>query len=43
MEGFTAHQASKFTGCSARQLRYWDQIGLVSPSVQRTGFFPSDQ
>jgi DNA-binding transcriptional MerR regulator len=40
MEGFTAHQASKFTGCSARQLRYWDQIGLVSPSVQGTGGRP---
>ena len=37
MEGFTAHQASKFTGCTPRQLRYWDQIGLVRPSVQRTG------
>jgi DNA-binding transcriptional MerR regulator len=40
MEGFTAHQASKFTGCSARQLRYWDQIGLVQPSVQSTGGRP---
>jgi len=37
MEGFTAHQATKFTGCSPRQLRYWDQIGLVTPSVQQTG------
>ena len=37
MEGFTAHQATKFTGCSARQLRYWDQIGLVTPSIQGTG------
>ena len=34
--GFTAHQATKFTGCSARQLRYWDQIGR-SPSIQGTG------
>jgi DNA-binding transcriptional MerR regulator len=40
MEGFTAHQASKFTGCTPRQLRYWDQIGLVSPSVQGTGGRP---
>ena len=40
MEGFTAHQASKFTACSPRQLRYWDQIGLVSPSVQSTGGRP---
>ena len=40
MEGFTAHQASKFTGCTARQLRYWDGIGLVKPSVQGTGGRP---
>ncbi|SRR6266540_1061944 len=40
MEGFTAHQASRFTGCTPRQLRYWDQIGLVRPSVQRTGGRP---
>lgn len=40
MEGFTAHQASRFTGCTARQLRYWDQIGLVRPSVQGTGGRP---
>lgn len=40
MEGFTAHQASKFTGCTPRQLRYWDTIGLVRPSVQRTGGRP---
>jgi DNA-binding transcriptional MerR regulator len=40
MEGFTAHQACKFTGCTPRQLRYWDQIGLVVPSVQGTGGRP---
>jgi len=40
MEGFTTHQACKFTGCTSRQLRYWDQIGLVSPSVQGTGGRP---
>src|SRR6187200_291669 len=40
MEGFTAHQATKFTGCSPRQLRYWDQIGLVRPTVQGTGGRP---
>ena len=40
LEGFTAHQASRFTGCTARQLRYWDQIGLVRPSVQSTGGRP---
>lgn len=36
-ESFTSHQASRLTGCTSRQLRYWDQIGLVRPSVQRTG------
>jgi DNA-binding transcriptional MerR regulator len=40
VEGFTAHQACKFTGCTPRQLRYWDQIGLVRPSVQGTGGRP---
>jgi DNA-binding transcriptional MerR regulator len=40
MEGFTAHQACKFTSCTPRQLRYWDQIGLVQPSVQGTGGRP---
>ena len=40
MEGFTAHQACKFTGCTSRQLRYWDQIGLVQPTVQGTGGRP---
>jgi DNA-binding transcriptional MerR regulator len=40
MEGFTSHQASRLTGCTSRQLRYWDQIGLVRPSVQRTGGRP---
>ncbi len=36
-ESFTSQQASRLTGCTSRQLRYWDQIGLVRPSVQRTG------
>ena len=40
MEGFTTHQATKFTGCTPRQLRYWDQIDLVQPSVQQTGGRP---
>jgi len=40
VEGFTSHQASRLTGCTPRQLRYWDQIALVQPSVQRTGGRP---
>jgi len=37
LEAFTSHQASRLTGCTPRQLRYWDQISLIRPSVQRTG------
>ncbi|HZA20066.1 MAG TPA: MerR family transcriptional regulator [Actinomycetota bacterium] len=40
MEGFTAEQASRFTACTAHQLRYWDRIGLMKPSVQSTGGRP---
>ena len=40
MDGFTADQASRFTGCTSHQLRYWDRIGLVRPSVQATGGRP---
>ncbi|HET7482171.1 MAG TPA: MerR family transcriptional regulator [Actinomycetota bacterium] len=40
MEGFTADQASRFTGCTAHQLRYWDRISLVKPTVQATGGRP---
>jgi len=40
MEGFTADQASRYTGCTAHQLRYWDRIALVKPSVQKTGGRP---
>lgn len=36
MEGFSAEQASHFTGSTAHQLRYWDRVGLVKPSVQAT-------
>ena len=40
MDGFTADQASRFTGCTSHQLRYWDRIALVRPSVQATGGRP---
>lgn len=36
MEGFTAQQASNLTLCTAHQLRYWDKVNLVQPSLQRT-------
>lgn len=40
LEGFTAQQASTLTGCTPHQLRYWDQVKLIQPSVQRTGGRP---
>lgn len=40
MEGFSVLQSCRFTGCTSHQLRYWDQIGLVTPSVQSTGGRP---
>ncbi len=36
MDGFTAQQASKLTKCTAHQLRYWDKVDLVKPSLQST-------
>lgn len=35
-QGFTVKQASRLTNCTEHQLRYWDQVGLVPPSVQST-------
>ena len=40
MEGFSAQQACRFTGCTAHQLRYWDRVNLVRPTLQRTGGRP---
>ena len=40
MEGFTSEQASRFTSCTPHQLRYWDRVGLVRPSIQATGGRP---
>ncbi|MDE0169809.1 MAG: helix-turn-helix domain-containing protein [bacterium] len=39
-EGFTAEQASRLTGCTSSQLRYWDSVRLVQPSIQKTGGRP---
>jgi len=36
VEGFTAQQASKLTSCTPHQLRYWDKVGLVEPTIQGT-------
>ncbi len=40
LEGFTAQQASRLTACSAHQLRYWDKVNLVTPTIQSTGGRP---
>jgi len=40
VEAFTAQQACRLTGCTAHQLRYWDRVNLVRPSLQRTGGRP---
>jgi DNA-binding transcriptional MerR regulator len=40
LEGFTAQQASRLTQCTAHQLRYWDKVDLVTPSIQGTGGRP---
>ena len=39
-EGFTSTEAMRFTGCSYNQLRYWDRVSLVRPSVKGTGGRP---
>jgi DNA-binding transcriptional MerR regulator len=39
-QAFTADQASRLSGCTHHQLRYWDRVSLVSPSVQNTGGRP---
>ena len=40
MDGFTAQQTSLFTACTAHQLRYWDKVDLVKPTIQTTGGRP---
>lgn len=39
-EGFTADQACRLTDCTHHQLRYWDRVNLVRPSLQTTGGRP---
>jgi DNA-binding transcriptional MerR regulator len=40
VDAFTAQQACQFTGCTAHQLRYWDRVNLIRPSIQSTGGRP---
>ena len=39
-QAFTAEQACRLSNCTHHQLRYWDKVGLVKPSVQTTGGRP---
>ena len=39
-QAFTADQAARLANCTHHQLRYWDRVGLVKPSVQETGGRP---
>jgi len=40
VEAFTAQQACRLSGCTAHQLRYWDRVNLIRPTLQRTGGRP---
>jgi DNA-binding transcriptional MerR regulator len=40
INGFTTPETVSLTGATYHQLRYWDRIGLVRPSVQKTGGRP---
>ncbi len=33
-DAFTSKQACYLSGCTSHQLRYWDKVGLVSPTIQ---------
>ena len=39
-QSFTAEQACRLSNCTHHQLRYWDKVGLLKPSIQPTGGRP---
>jgi len=39
-QAFTAEQARRLSNCTHHQLRYWDRVDLVGPSIQGTGGRP---
>lgn len=39
-QSFTAEQACRLANCTHHQLRYWDRVGLVKPSIQTSGGRP---
>ena len=39
-DAFTSKQAIFLSGCTSHQLRYWDKVGLVPPSIQSSNGKP---
>ncbi len=39
-QSFTAEQTCRLSNCTHHQLRYWDRVGLVKPSIQGSGGRP---
>ena len=39
-EAFTSKQAIYLSGCTSHQLRYWDKVGLIRPSIQSSNGKP---
>lgn len=39
-DAFTSKQAIYLSGCTSHQLRYWDKVGLVKPSIQSSNGKP---
>lgn len=39
-QSFTAEQACRLANCTHHQLRYWDRVELVKPSIQASGGRP---
>ena len=39
-QAFTAEQACRLSNCTHHQLRYWDRVGLVTPTLQGSGGRP---
>ena len=37
---FTSKQACYLSGCTSHQLRYWDKVNLVNPSIQSSNGKP---
>ncbi len=39
-DALTSKQACYLSGCTSHQLRYWDKVGLVSPTIQSSNGKP---